>query len=69
MSTSSLRPQRFLPVAPAQEIQRGVVRDPEQPAFGIADRRRQPANASTALISASCSTSSPSITEPTMRAQ
>ena len=31
------RPQRFLTVAPPQEIQRSVVRDPEQPAFGIAD--------------------------------
>jgi hypothetical protein len=30
-------PQRLLAVAPAQEIQRGVVRDPEQPAFGMAD--------------------------------
>ena len=37
MSTSAGPPQRLLAVAPAQEIQRGVVRDPEQPAFGIAD--------------------------------
>src|SRR5205085_100615 len=32
------RLQRRLPVAPAQKIQRGVVRDPKQPALGIGDR-------------------------------
>jgi len=32
------RSKRLLAVAAAQEIQRGVVRDPEQPAFRVADR-------------------------------
>jgi len=32
------RSERFLPVAAPQEIQRRVVRDPKQPAFGIANR-------------------------------
>jgi hypothetical protein len=57
-----------LPVAAAQKIQRAVVRDPEQPPLGIADFAGGH-NDSTALTSASCNTSSPSIAEPTMRAQ
>ena len=53
--------------AAAQEIERRVVCDAEQPAFRLTTVL--PADASTALASASCTTSSPSITEPVMRAQ
>ena len=54
--------------AAAQEIERRVVGDAEQPALGLGDRAGA-GKASIAFTSASCSTSSPSMTEPVMREQ
>ena len=69
ISSSSLEWMRLVPPPTAQKIQRRVVRDAKQPALGIGDPSGRSEAPSIALISASWTTSSPSMTEPVMRAQ
>ena len=56
------------PLAATQRIERGVVRDGEQPPFGLLMLPAE-GRASAAFASASCTMSSPSKTDPTIRAQ